>query len=328
MAIFKADPAKRLASDLAALRGKRDSLITSLQAEETLVLELQASADQICDGTKSPAFLTAQAKVRAAQDNVGTFGRVLAATNEQIKKLEDEAAQLADKALRVTTAAAIEQCAARLEAAAAAIDTAFAEFVAATEAAAEISLDGKGLAIFAGSARGEIPPAVQMVVRELHSRGAATIAGNAPAALPTRPPQLAPPPPPLPLQTCFTLAPAMFTDRAGMLRRVPRYVFVDLTEQQAAHALRMGGACSKDDARIKELRKKIADQQLPEAWHCWNFDTGAEPTNDPLLTARRSSTGSGRVVFEPLDRGPPRTMKAPPAPAVASRSLTTDGCDE
>lgn len=106
---FKGDPEKKLQRELETLRGKRDGLIASLKTEEELVLQLQATADEVCDGTKNPAFLAAQADVRAAQDNIATFTRVLAATNDQLKKAELELAQISEKRVRAETATEIER---------------------------------------------------------------------------------------------------------------------------------------------------------------------------------------------------------------------------
>jgi hypothetical protein len=331
MALFGKDPAQKLERALAAAQGKRDNLVESLKTEEALVSELQAAADAVCDGSKSSEFLAAQAAVRAAQHNVQTFTRVLAGISEQIKKVEGEIAQIAEQRLRGETAAEIEKRTLRLEAAAAVFDAAAAELVEAGAMMGEVILDARQLESFAKTCRADIPPAVQMVVGLARSRIRATIAGNAPAALPKAPPALLPPPAPPPLQTCFTLQPAMFTDPTGMLRRVPRYVFVDLTEQQVAHALRMQGCiCKPDDARVKELQKNVASQQLPEPWHCWDLNNGQPPTGDPGLLARRSSTGFGHVVFEPIDRGPPRTMAVAKGDVAdkAAGARAADGIEE
>jgi hypothetical protein len=144
--------------------------------------------------------------------------------------------------------------------------------------------------------------------------------------LPKQPPQLVAPAAPAPdQQSYYTLQPAKFVDAQGQQRRVPRYMVIELTKQQATNALRADVVCDLKDSRVQQFRKQAVTQQPPEAWHCYNLDTDTPPTNDPQLMARHSSKGSGLTVFEPIDRGPPRTMKAPSAPAVAARSITDAG---
>ena len=110
----------------------------------------------------------------------------------------------------------------------------------------------------------------------------------------------------------FTLQPGMYVDANGTLQRVARFSFAELTQQQAAHALRMGGACAKDDPKVAQLRKQQTTQQMPEAHLCQDWDAGAEPIRDFDLWARHSSTGSQHVVFERHpDVGKPYTVKAP-----------------
>jgi hypothetical protein len=330
MAIFKADPAKKMANDLGAARANCDKLIERLAAAEALVLERRAAAKDLArDGASDRDLDLAESELRKAQDRVSTLSAALEETRQQIAALENEQADLADRKLRAATAAAIEERAIRLEASAAAIDAAFAEFTAVTAAAAEISLDGKGLAIFAVSARGEIPPAVAMVVRELRNRAAATLAGTAPAALPTQPPQAVAPPLPPPISSYFSLQNLKFVDaQQGQQRRVPRFMIIELTERQAANGLRAEIVCKLDDPRVQQLRQQAVTQQPPEAWHCYDIDSSTPPTNDPQLMARHSSKGSGLTVFERFDRGPPRTMTVPAAPAAASRSLKSEESDE
>ena len=52
--------------------------------------------------------------------------------------------------------------------------------------AATIINDAKGLEVFTASVRSEVPAAVQMIARVLRDRARATIAGSAPAELPTQ----------------------------------------------------------------------------------------------------------------------------------------------
>jgi hypothetical protein len=331
MALFSKDPAQRLGRDLTAAHGKRDSLIASLKTEEALVAELQAAADKVCDGSKSAEFIAAQAAVRAAQHNVQTFTRVLAVTNEQIKKIEGEIAQIAEQKLRGETVAEIEKRTLRFEAAAAAFDGAAAELIEISAMMGEVILDARQLENFAKTCRADIPPAMQMIVGLARSRIRATIDGNAPATLPTQPPQLVAPPAPAPTASYFSLQNLKFVDVQGQQRRVPRFMVLELTERQAANALRADIVCKLDDPRVQRLRKQATTQQPPEAWHCFDLDLNTPPTNDPQLMARHSASGSGNVVFTPVDRGPPRPMTVPrddTADKMAAGARAADDIEE
>jgi hypothetical protein len=326
MALFPRDPEKKLQRDIETARTNRDSLVERLQAAELLVSERQAAAQRLAvAGADDAALDRAEAELRKAQDRVSTLSAALDEIKQRIVALEKGEAERADQKLRAATAATLEQRAVTLEGAAAGLDVAFAAFVTATAEAAIDCLDGKGLSIFAQSAKADLGPAVQVVARELRARAAATIAGTAPATLSKEPPALVEPPAPMPRQTYFTVQLGMYLDATGALCRVPRCTFVELTSEQVQRALRLGGVCAKDDPRIPELRRKVADQQPPEPHLCQNWDTGELPVGDPGLLAHRSSTGSGHTVFERVDRGPAYSVKAPPAaPAVAARNEDAD----
>jgi hypothetical protein len=138
--------------------------------------------------------------VTKANDTLAEIAREIAAIEKQL-------AALADQKLRAETAAEIEQRANKLEAAGKQIDAAFEKLVEACRAADEVVLDGAGLTKFAVNARTEIQPTILMVARELRGRAAATVAGNAPAALRTAPLALVQQPQPEPpqLERYFTL---------------------------------------------------------------------------------------------------------------------------
>jgi hypothetical protein len=190
----------------------------------------------------------------------------------------------------------------------------------------KISLDGKGLSLFAASARDEVKPAIQLVVRELCNRAQATLSGTAPAVLPAAPPALLPAPPPPPTASYFSLQNLKFVDTQGQQRRVPRSMVVELTERQAANALRADIVCKLDDPRVQQLRKQAVTQQPPEPWHCFDLDSGEPPSGDPNLWARRSSTGG--TVFERVDRGPPRTMVVPKGDVADKAAVNARSVDD
>jgi hypothetical protein len=167
-----------------------------------------------------------------------------------------------------------------------------------------------------------------MISRDAEARKQATLAGSAPPTLSKAPPVLVEmPKPATQLQEFFTLQPGMWTDYDGIKRTAQRHTIVGLSEKVAAVARNTEppGICLPDDPRAAALKKKLRKfgpltQQPPELWHCWNWDSGEAPVNDPNLVAHISTTGSRKTVFEPLDRGPAYSMAVRVTPAVASRS--------
>jgi hypothetical protein len=192
-----------------------------------------------------------------------------------------------------------------------------------------VVVDGRQLENFAKTLRVDVPPAVAMVVTLAGNYAVAVRERRAPPVLPQQPPRLLEPP--APATSCFTLQPAKFVDAQGQQRRVPRFMVVELSECQAANALRADIVCKLDDPRVQQLRRQATTQQPPEAWHCFDLDSNTPPTNDPQLMARHSSKGSGLTVFEPIDRGPPRVMTVPKgdvADKMAAGARAADSIEE
>lgn len=320
MGLFsKVGPEKKLD----AAHANCDRLTEQLAAAHALILERKSAVRKLAfDGADAAERLTAGSKVREAEVDVEALSGALDDARAHQASLEAELAQLADRKLRAETAGALDAFATKLEVAIEAWDAKTAELAEISRDIAPIVLDGHGLCAFAMAARAEAPAAAQMIAQELRNRAKATLDGRAPAALPKAPPALVvdTPKPAPQLQSYFVLQPGMFTDATGATRRVPRYSFVELNAEQAAHALQLQGVCAKDDPRVKEFKKFAAGatQQPPEPHLCQDWDDGSPPRGDAELVVHSKFTQS--LPFQQLDRGPPYAMAVRVTPAVASRA--------
>ncbi|MGO9682362.1 MAG: hypothetical protein ACLPTZ_07195 [Beijerinckiaceae bacterium] len=308
---------------LEAARANCDRLTEQLAAAQALILERKSTIRKLAfDGADDAERLAAGGKVREAEVDVEALSGALDDAKTHLASLEAELAQLADKKLRGETATAIDALASELEASITAWDTETAKLVETSRRAAEIVLDAHGLCAFAMAARAEAPAAAQMIAQELRNRVKATLDGRAPSAMPPAPPALVvdtPRPAPQRRQF-FVLQPGMFSDATGAMRRAPRYSFIELNPQQAAHAIRMKGVCEPADPRVKEFKKFAAGatQQPPEPHLCQNWNDGSPPRGDAELVVHSKFTQS--LPFQQLDRGPPYAMAVRVTPAVASRA--------
>ncbi len=331
MAYFSKDPAKAKGKELEAKHLQLDNVVARRKFTEEQTTTLgDAVRHLIRDGALDHDLEVAEGKLAAAEKRIASCITTEAEIAEEISRLEGELAAITDGKLREQTAADVEQRAVRIEKVFTTLDANLKEFVSAVGAAAELELDAAGLHLFAQNCRAEIPAAVAMISQVLRARAAATIAGTAPARLPQAPPALVPRPAPVQLESFFVLQPGTFRDaNSGMPRRAPRYVTVQLTGEQAKHALAMEGVCAMDDERVQRLCRQAASQQPPEVANCQDWDTGALPTHDSGLMVHISTTGSRRGVFKnaPTKEGHFEIYQGQPlvaTPAVASRSEDED----
>jgi hypothetical protein len=330
MAMFKADPAKKLANDLEAARANRDKLTERLAAAEASIAERKTAAKDLArDGADDAQLDRAENELRKAQTRAATLSAALDETKQQIAAFEKNQADLTDKKLRAATAAEIERRAAGLEAVGAAIDALFIKFVEATQSAAEVTLDGKGLAIFAQSARGEIPPAVQMVARELRNRAAATLAGTAPATLPTQPPQLVAPPPPPPSVVCFALRHVAWTDHQGVLRSAgANSGNLELPEAAAKRGLENGAVILMSDPKVKQLARSRAELFVPDPRRCEVLDDSVVPPSTAKTAKHSAFPLPPGEAFEPHPNlRQPYSMSAPRSDVDIKAAATRNADD-
>jgi hypothetical protein len=322
---FKSDPVKRHEKELAAKIAERDNVNTILKSTEASLPGLALTVGQLMRaGADAKELNSAEANLDAANKRMIKAGETLSEVATEIAAIEQQLAALADEKLRAETAAEIERRADKLEVAGKQIDVAFQQLVSACRDADQVVLDGAGLTKFAENAATEIQPTVAMVARELRGRAAATLAGNAPAALRTAPLALVPQPQPETpkLERFFTLWAVKFVDASGVLRRAPQFVIVELSPAQAERGLASGDVCRIDDPRVAKHRNaRTGSQQLPRPEHCHSLDGVSDIAYEPPQQ---------QPVFEKVDRGPGFTMRVPSQPAVAARDadITTDQPDE
>jgi hypothetical protein len=313
---------EQLRQRAAALTTKRDEAKSELEAATA------ARQSFLLDGDLADAKAAAklQARVDTGQSTLAGFDAALGALTPQIAEVEQLLADEQQRAERKIASEKIDQEVAVIRNKIAPWLTATRELAALWEKQAVLRFEAGAIGRYLANAAGEAEVAANVTLVDL--QGAARAIADGREAIPRPPPVLIAAPastPPPEVSAYFSLQPGKFVDVQGRLQRVPRYVFCELTDQQAAIALRIGGVCKLDDPRVQQLRHQMATQQLPEPWHCWDFDTGAEPVRDPQLMARHSSTGSGRTVFEPLPNvRAPYQITVPVTPAVAARSEDTD----
>lgn len=320
MALFNRDPEKKLQQRLSSLRQERVNSVARLEATQASIPELEGVVTQLIKAAAAEDDLCAtEGKLHAAQKRIASCDKAIVEIDAEIEKIEKDLAAIADEKMRRETAAQIDVLTKEFEADGIAAIAAINKWTRSSQRAAELVLESHALTAFLMSAAAETPAAAEMVTRELRSRAQATIAGTAPATLPKTPPVLVETPKPTPqLRSYFVLQPGTFSDAAGTMRRAPRYSFVELNPQQAAHAIRMKGVCEPTDQRVKQMRKQQATQQPPPEHVCQNWDNGAAPRGDAELVIHSKFIQSSP--FMPLDRGQPYTMAIQARPAVGTRA--------
>jgi len=271
---FKSDAAKKLARDLDTARTAWHKLAERLATAQTAVIERQTATRALArDGADDRALDAAEAELRAAQDRVVTLTASLSDAEAQVATLESEQARLADEKLRAETAAAIEGMAHEIEEAGAAFGAAAAQLTEISRRISDIVLEGHGLAAFAMNAGGEVPAAVQMIIRLLHDRARATIGGAAPAALPnTESPSVKAASAPAPkTELVFLLRHVKWRDQvSGEIKLGARFEDCEMPPEIAGIALRCGAAV----AVTHEFRKhnKGTWGRRPVAEQCFDLD--------------------------------------------------------
>jgi hypothetical protein len=316
---FKSDPVKKLEKELAAKTSERDNVQTIIRNTEASLPGLALAVSSLMRaGADEKELNSAEADLDAANKRMTKATDTLAEVAREIAAIEKQLAALADQKLRTETSIEIEARATRIEAAGQQIDAALAELVTASSSAGEVVLDAAGLTAFATNARTEIQPTILMVARELRGRAKATVAGTAPAALRTAPLALVQQPLPSPpqLERFFTLWAVKYVDAAGVLRRAPQFVIIELNEDQARRGLAAGDVCTVNDPRVaKHRNSRTSSTQSPPPDRCHDLDGNSGVAYEPPPP-----------VFQQVDRGPAYNLRVPTQPAVASRDadITTD----
>jgi hypothetical protein len=306
--LFQKNPTKALD----AARVSRDKLTQRLTDAEANVQTKRSAAQALArSGADDSALDKAETALRATQDRVTTLTAALAETTAELAVLEAEQIAANDKVQRTATASKIEDDAGRLIEAAKMFDQgarALAEI--ATDIAAYVP-DAAGLAVFAASARLEVPPALDLLHSVMKSFAQATLNGSAPASLPQPAPVAAPLLLAPPTTRIFAVKPVTWTDHDGTRRCEHAWLDLDMPPQIANKAIRIGAACAMNDPRRKNKLGFAKTSAKPKPSHCVNLDADAPLVSDPRATAPVLShhKPTAQPMFAPIDRGKPFVVR-------------------
>ena len=147
MAYFQKDPAKQMASDLAAKVVERDRIVARLADAETAVVDATSAATQLAmTGAGDDVLSKAESKILALRERVSTLRGGLATLGKAIIALEHAYAEHLDATTRRQTAVACQAMAADLEQVAEDIDPVLQRMVEITERAASAQIwDAAGI---------------------------------------------------------------------------------------------------------------------------------------------------------------------------------------
>jgi hypothetical protein len=320
----------RKPNDIDAARADIDRKARLLADAEGLLAERKAAAQKSAEaGAGDEDLRPLVTAEQEAEKLVELRSHALNDARAHLRTLEAEAAKIAEQRQREETAVEIEQRALELEAAGTVYDAAMIRLVAAAEKGLEVTLDCGGILTFASSARLEMPPAIAMAAQVMRDRARATVAGNAPAIIAVTPPVLLPPPkPPLPTVSAFALRHVAWTDHNGMLRSASAMTGnIELPEAAAARGLKSGAVCRMNDPRVKKLATSRAVRFVPDPARCEMLDDTVVPPSGSTAIHHSAFPLPPGEAFEPLDRGPPRTITVPRGD-VADQLAATRSADD
>ena len=309
MKLFTKDP-------LDAARDSKTKLAERLAAAETAVIEKKATTKRLSvEGADDKSLDVAEAAVRVARDRVGTLTVAIREVENTISVLETEQAAAADQKVRAATVVELEAIERDLTKTA-------DEFTHAAKKLSEIAgkispfiVDAAGLAIFAASAGGEVPPNVAMLRSLLRSHASAVISGHGRATLPLPAPAATPAPPPPALVEVVAVKNVAFLQGGVVKTSHPGYKLALLPEI-AANALKIGACVEPSDSRAKHH----ADQRkvtTPLLENCVGLDEAARRAIE-----QRASSSVVPIMRSPL---PGVTDAMRPLQHAAMRSFDSHG---
>ena len=129
--------------------------------------------------------------------------------------------------------------------------------------------------MFAARVRNEVPATLEMISRLLRDRARATIAGTAPATLPSAVVESKPLPPPT-TERLFVVRHIKWTDNSGQLCLASAMTDAELPIALAARALKSGVGLQLTDPRRRKLGGPRASRAPDEKW-CESLDTDCAP---------------------------------------------------
>jgi hypothetical protein len=306
-----------------ALGRKRDEAKSAL--EEAAAARQQHHLEGDLEDLKISAKL--QAQVDSAASTLRGLEDAVAALLPQVAGAERQLAAEQERAERKVASEKLGQEIAVLE-------SKLHPWLEATRALADLwgkqtlRFEAGAIGRYLANAAGEVEVAANVTLVDLH--GAVKAIGGGREAIP-RPALILVETPALPPPTvpCFALRHVAWTDHHGTLRSASANTGnIALPEAAAERGLKSGAVVLMSDPKVKQLARSRAELFVPDPARCELLDDSVIPPST-VKTAKHSAfpLPPGET-FEPLDRGPAYSMKAPPAPAVAARSITPDERDE
>ena len=256
MAFFpKADPLKSAQRDLDAATLARDKLRARLlDAEGAISAAASAAKTLALDAADDATLDIAEGRLRIAQDRATTLIAALDQSNAKIATMESEFANAMDQKTRRETAVETNAIMTEVQAIGHEAITAIAKLATIAERAGAFIPEARGLHAYCVSSAVQIPDAITLIATLLGNYADAVIAGTAPATL--RKPDVVLPikaePQPL-LTQVFLLHAVKWIDHTGIQRQSGKWVDVELPEETAARALRLGICAPMSDPRRKQL---------------------------------------------------------------------------
>jgi hypothetical protein len=282
-----------------------EKLAARLAESEAAIVERRSAAEALAlNGGDDAALDVAENRLRASMDRVATLQAAIISNNQQIASLEAERDMAADKKQRRETSAEVEKMASNLEEIGRDFDPIISRLIDVTERAKMFLYEAGGLHMFGANCKTQVPDAVVVIAGMLRAHAASVLGGHAPASI--LPPEvIAPIPAPEAekLTQVFLLNAVSYTDHAGNLQRVGKWLDHELPTHCADRALRLKLATQMDDPRRNQLKGYGGGH--PEKSWCVNLDS------EPVAGTESGKPNQQEPAsqFTPVDRGPGFTLQ-------------------
>jgi hypothetical protein len=290
MALFRMNPEKQMASDIAAARTNRDRMSARLLEAEQAVVERRRSAQRLAlDGADDLLLDKAEAALRASQDRATTLASAITDAEQHLAALEKAQAEYQDQKTRAATAAEAETLASDMESIATDFDGVITRLAAISERATSFCGDASGLVAYAGLSKTQVPDAIAMIRAMLHAHAVNLL------SVPVAPPE--------PNVVLFAMKPVRWLDADGRQNLGQRFTDIEVPPALVARALSSGACVRFDDPRRRQNHGVFGGR--PDKATCFDLSDAdkpapaAEPQSEPIKHS----------AFTPIDRGGPIQMK-------------------
>jgi hypothetical protein len=292
MALFRMNPEKQMASDIAAARTNRDRMSARLLEAEQAVVERRRSAQRLAlDGADDLLLDKAEAALRASQDRATTLASAITDAEQHLAALEKAQAEYQDQKTRAATAAEAETLASDMESIATDFDGVITRLAAISERATSFCGDASGLVAYAGLSKTQVPDAIAMIRAMLHAHAVNLL------SVPVAPPE--------PNVVLFCMKPVKWRDASGQQCVAQRFTDAELPPGLVARALSSGACIALDDPRRKQNYGVVGGR--PDKATCFDLSGADKP--EPAAEPGQSAPPIAHSAFTVVDRGPAVQMK-------------------